>query len=500
MSTINTASSYTNTLNSDEMTGPGETNSPEASSSGEGVSGNAMLRVRYRNDGNSGDSGSGSNTSDDGADSNGLTFPSFSIDMKDTLLALASLQSETTESTAEFTSEQIESLVSEKSEQASKNVEKAAKAKAKQKEAAFWSDVAMVAGYVGSGLMIVAALATCNPVLMIAGVSMIAAAAMNQTGATTDVINAMGGGNTVVGTIVLGVCIGALSLASGGAAGLAMMTTLAPAMLATPENLENMGVSSEAAIYISIGVSVAFALVGAVGIARMGSAAANASQKSTSLTDDAVNLTDDVAGGASNVGDDVAGTGDDVANASNRSTGASDDVVSAGDDVVNASQRGTNAAREAGESTARAVEQAETLFSKIKQVARTVANGRLEKLLQKGMPDVLNAAGNDVAVAAKMVDMTVKINHASAGMQAILDLSVTATQCFIADYSRSATVLGAQAKMAKAESNAASTLESNYEALLSSLSELFSTLLGDTCNSIDTIDSSTRGHLEFAPV
>lgn len=505
MSMINTGESFTTPTNTEEATSVDDAASVDSTTSSGAISDDVVMRVSYSNDqagdGSGGDGG-------DSADANGLTFPSFNIDMKETMLLLASLQSKTSESKAEFTSDQIESLLADKFDEAAKNVDRAAKARAKHEEAEFWGDVSRIAGYVATGLVLLLAVATCNPVLMVAGIAMIACMCMNETGATGDVINAMGNGNTLAGTIALGVCIGALSVASGGAAGLTIATTMAPALLFTPENLQSMGVSEEASIGISIAVCVTCALVGGFGAARMCSGGAVA-QKAGSA-DDVAGLADDAAAGSklAGAGDDVAGVSDDAAGLGDDAAGMSDDAVKVSDDAASVSQSSSSSTYEsarktakslmdAAEDTSKTVDEAATLASKIKRLARMVADGRLEKLLNKGMPNVLNAS-DDAAQTAKLTETMVRLNQASTGMQAVLDLVVTSSEIAVATYSKETAKLEAQADMSTAKSQYASTLEGTYEQMLSNVAEAYNSSLGKTRDAIATIDTSTRGHLQFA--
>jgi hypothetical protein len=511
MSTINSLSSCSTTTTTDEPTVAENDSTVDSMTSTDAVS-DVVVNIVYNNDESSSNSDD-SSASGDGADTNGLTYPSFSIDMKQTMLLLASLQSETAESTADFTSEQIESLTADKFDLAAKNVDKCSKAREKAKEAEFWSNVSEIAGYVGSALVMATALITCNPLLMVAGACMLTATAMNQTGATTDVINAMGGGNEVLGTIALGACIGVLSLASGGAAGLTMMTTLAPSLLVTPDNLESMGVSSEAAVWISVGVGVGCALVGAVGISRMASTAASAGQKTTALTDDAVGAASKSTTTASNtstLSDDAMGLTDDAARSSTNSASAGDDAAATAtnsvDDVANVTDDATSAAYKSTQDTTKAlmnaaddslqtVEDAATLASKIKRMARAVADGRLERVLQKVTPNAMRFT-DDVARAAKLTQTLTQINRASTGVQAVLDLAVTGMQVAVAFFSKAASEYEADAELVTAQSDAASTLETMYEQQLSELSETYSNTLSRTRESISTLDSSVVSHLQ----
>lgn len=469
-------------------------------------------------DGSSGGSVEGEG---DGADSNGLTFPFFNIDLKETMLVLAAMQSETTEESAEFTSDQIEAMLADKFELAAENVAKAAKARAKAKTAEFWSKVAQYAGYAAIGLTLIAAVATANPVLLVAGIAMACTTAMNETGATEDLINTVGGGNTVLGTIIVGAAIVALSVASGGVAGLTLFTTLTPALLVTAENLENMGVDSEAAMWIAVGAGVAFALLGAFAASRMASSAANATSKTSGLADDGARLAEegaDMGTDAMKLSDDLADTGDDALRIGDDLVDSGDDAAGLGDDLANSSDEaallaeGTadgvtdayqssrttlNSMMKAAERSGKTAEDSTTFAAKLKTVMRKATDGRLERLLQKGMPKFFGRT-NDLDAAAEISRTVVRINQATTGAEAVLDLFITGAQVAIAFAEKSGEELSADADLIAAQGEFVSQQQEIYEQRLSNFAESFNSILSNTCDALDTYHAATARHTGYS--
>lgn len=440
--------------------------------------------VRDTNDGNN------RSTDDDG-----LTFPDFSIDLKDVMLTLASLQSDVAEDQIEFTSEQIDALITKQSTMAAKNVEKLAEARKDAKNAQLWSDIAQATGYAGLALTLLAGVATANPVLLVAGCAMAATMALSQSGATQDVIDAVGGGNSVVGTIVLGAAILALSAGSGGAAGLTLATTLGPAILASSENLQSLGMSPEAAMWVSLAVGVSASIVGGLGCARLatpqttmgtGSAdtAADAARTAAKTADNSSDAAGTTAKSADATSDSAAAAQTATANATTATSGAAgvaDDAVASTAEVMNEVAEGVQ----------------ETV-SHINKVTRWVGKSRLENLLQSGMQKLSSRASDAASDAAALAETATRLDQVTMIAQAALEVVTGIASGIKAGYTYESNLRSASAELTEAEIDYFGTREEAWNALMSAFAGSHSDILGEIKDGVDAYHSATRGHQQYA--
>ncbi|MEW4561514.1 hypothetical protein AB1K70_03250 [Bremerella sp. JC770] len=195
---------------------------------------------------------------DDSTDEFGLSRPG--INIKDALLILGSAQTDITEEQLEFATEQLGTFSSDIVDLAAENLSKILEMRDAAEVAELMGDIGKYMGYAATGLTLVAGVVTLNPGLVVMGIAMISVSVMNEQGATEDIIDGLGGG--VGGSIALGAIILTASVASGGTAGIAMFTTLAPGLIFSQENCKEMGMDAETAMIVSMSVCIGMALAG----------------------------------------------------------------------------------------------------------------------------------------------------------------------------------------------------------------------------------------------
>lgn len=492
-----------------------------------GIEDDALVRVENDNSkdgsGNSSEDGSGDDSkknSDpsimqrligpDDTDGNGLQFPSLDSSMKDVLLVLGSKQSEIGLDRVEQTNYQIESFQEMKSTQFEKNIDKLSKMRKAEKNAQFWSKLAKDFGIAGAVATFAIGLATCNPVLMVAGFSMGLTIAMNELGATEAIMDALG---PVGGTILLCSVIFLASAATGGVAGLTMFTTLTSGIVTTPENLENMGVSSDAAVWVALGIGIGCSLLCGYGMYRAASSSANAAintskagtqagaQSARTGANSSANASSSAARtsaksgtqaasgkGASQVagGIDDAARSASTASSASKATGAIDDASQAVDDAGDAARKASQHADDVSRGVSKS--RMEKLFE-----------GRLEKVMRNSFQKMSDKVlGAPIDSAEGLAHNVLRIGSYAQMSAGFLDLFTGAAGVVNTVYNYQASVHQADAELADAIYEYASDKAEAWSSMYNEISTSFNNNMDRTAEAINTYHSVVQGHLQHS--
>ncbi|MEW4486739.1 hypothetical protein AB1L42_01575 [Thalassoglobus sp. JC818] len=472
------------------------------------------LSVSYSEEHQSRTTGNSSQrSSGDGADVNGLSYPA-DIDLKDALLILGSNQSEIAEDQLEFSAEQMTNLTSERSDLAAKNIEKLSQMREKAEQAEKWGEFGRIAGYIATGLTLVAGLAC--PAMMVAGIAMLTMTCLNETGATEDIIKALSFGNddTVLGTVLLGIAIVGISVASGGAAGVAIFTTMAPGMLFSAENCENMGMDSEAAMWVSLSVGIGVALLGGVGAIalsksssalRAGSQAAKSGTTASQTASTSANTASTTAKTAST----TAKTTSTTATTSAKTASSTTATAKTGTQTANAATTTTRTATGAAQTSAKTTETLNSASQKLMQVIeeqtdqiresqslmQKLSSARLEKMIQHGLDKAAKIASKLGVASDAGKDAVTTMNKYTMLTQTVMDTFTTATKAVYADYNYDVAVLQADADYIDAEMSYTTERYNAWKSIMDQASTNYQTRVSKMTDAIHDVHDAVVGHL-----
>ncbi|MCD0457895.1 hypothetical protein [Roseiconus lacunae] len=421
-------------------------------------------------------------------DANGLTTPETELDMKTVLIALASFQTDVTECQVELSSDQMEYFQNIQLAEAENNIEKLVKARELTEESQVWGEISKYAGYIGMGATLAVGLASMNPALIVTGFAMLATTVCNSEGVTEDMIDALGGkaGGTAAATAILAAASIGMGVLSGGAAGIALFTTVGPAMLASAQNLEDLGMDSEAAMYASMAISIGASLVAGLAMFKMASNVAKPAGKVQELGENADEL--------GKLADDAANGSDDVAK-------LSDDGASLADDVQNLAsksvQRPDAAPLKANEAIEESTDKLQETIDKVRAISQKLFKGRLENAVNASARESFAKVTNQSSAMAMNAKVMSRVQTAATAVQGMSELVSGAAGLVKAFYTRDIALVKADGELSDHNASYAGTRHDNFAALLTRFVNSYNDQLGQTADALSVDKSATQGHLQY---